>query len=241
MITGLVAVKKDLRKLANSQKAKLLSGFFKTGKGEYGEGDVFLGVTVPQTRSVAKRYKDLPLRDVENLLKSKIHEERLCAILLLVHNYQMGDARKKKEVVGFYLRNTTRINNWDLVDLSAHKILGDYFWKNKAGRRTLHKLAGSKNIWERRIAIISTFEFIRNNYFKDSLKIAEILLRDEHDLIHKAVGWMLREIGKRDLRTEENFFKKHASQMSRTALRYAIEKFPDRKRKSYLALPSTPR
>ena len=237
----LVVIKEDLRKFANLQKAKLLSGFFKTGKGESGEGDIFLGVTVPETRSVAKMHKDLPLRDAEKLLESKIHEERLCAILLLVHNYQVGDARKRKEVVDFYLKNTARVNNWDLVDLSAHKILGAYFWDKKSERKTLYKLARSNNLWEKRIAIISTFEFIRNNYFKDSLRIAEILLQDKHDLIHKAVGWMLREVGKHNLKVEEDFLRKHAHRMPRTALRYAIERFPEKKRKSYLAVPSTPR
>ncbi|HEY4525843.1 MAG TPA: DNA alkylation repair protein [Candidatus Paceibacterota bacterium] len=230
----LAEIKKDLHKLASPKKAKILARFFKTGAGEYGEGDIFLGVTVPRARTVAQKHKDLSLKDAENLLKSKIHEERLTAILLLVHNYQTGDVRKKKEIVEFYLKNTARINNWDLVDLSADKILGAYLLDNKSERGVLYGLAKSKNIWERRIAIISTFNLIKNRYFEDTLNISEILLGDGHDLMHKAVGWMLREVGKRNLRAEEGFLKKHVRRMPRTTLRYAIERFPEDKRLKYL-------
>ncbi len=224
-------LKSDLRKAANPSKAKILAGFFKTGKGEYGEGDVFLGLTVPESRKLAVRYRNLELNEIEELLRSKIHEERLIALLLLVHNYQ-NHPEKRQEIFEFYLRNTNKINNWDLVDLSAHQIVGAYLIdKNKD---ILYNLAKSKNLWEKRIAVLSCFTFIRNNYFNDALKINEILLHDKHDLIHKAVGWMLREIGKRDRKTEEVFLKKHYKTMPRTMLRYAIEKFPESKRKAYL-------
>ena len=228
---SLQQLKSDLRTASNKEKAKLLQGFFKTGKGEYGEGDIFIGIIVPETRKVAVRYKDLPLKDVEELLKSKIHEERLCALLLLVHNYE-NNKEKREEIYYFYLKNTKYINNWDLVDLSCHHIIGDYLLnRNKA---VLYKLARSKNLWEKRISVISTFEFIRNHKFDDSLKIALILVGDKHDLIHKAVGWMLREIGKRDKKVEEHFLKKYYKLMPRTMLRYAIEKFPEKERKKYL-------
>ncbi len=223
-------LKKDLHKLANTKRKKILQNFFKTGPGQYGEGDVFLGVTVPQSRSIAKKYADLSLDDTKRLLNSKIHEERLVAILLLVHKYQ--NSEDKKPIVDYYLKNSKKINNWDLVDLSAPKILGNFLLdKNKS---ILYKLSKSKNLWERRISIISTHTFILNHRFSDTLKISEILLNDEHDLIHKAVGWMLREVGKKDEKILERFLKKHYKKMPRTMLRYAIEKFPEKKRKSYL-------
>ena len=226
-------IKRDLSQLSNPEKAKKLSGFFKTGKGQYGEGDIFLGIPVPEQRKVAKRYIDLPLNDLQNLLSSKIHEHRLTALLILVSKYEKADNSGKDEIFSFYLKNTQNINNWDLVDLSAPKIVGDYlFNKDKS---ILFKLAKSNNLWERRIAILSTFKFIRNNDFEDALSISEILLHDEHDLIHKAVGWMLREIGKRDQEIEERFLSKYCMQMPRTMLRYAIEKFDENKRKFYLA------
>jgi 3-methyladenine DNA glycosylase AlkD len=225
-------IKKDLQKLKNPQKAKILARFFKTGKGEYGEGDVFLGITVPQQRKVAKKYPDLTLKQLQNLLSSKIHEHRLTALFVLISKYRKADEKDKKEIFNFYLQNTKNINNWDLVDSSAPYILGDYLLeKNKT---ILYKLAKSNNLWERRIAIMATFEFIKNNRFQDTLKIAKILLKDKHDLIHKAAGWMLREVGKKDQPTEEQFLKKHYQQMPRTMLRYAIEKFPEKKRKFYL-------
>mgnify|MGYP001581579604 CR=1 FL=1 len=222
-------IRKDLRKRANKEKAKILARFFKTEKGEYGEGDIFLGVMVPESRKVAKDYIDLPFEDIAELLKSKTHEERLIALLILVERYKKN---RDKKIADFYLKNTRHINNWDLVDLTAHKILGNYLLDKD--RAILYELAKSKNLWERRIAVISTFAFIQKSEFKDSLKISEILLNDKHDLIHKAVGWMLREIGKKNQDVEEEFLKKHYKKMPRTMLRYAIEKFDEEKRKFYL-------
>ena len=224
-------LKLDLRKESDSEKAKILQRFFKTGKGEYGEEDIFLGITVPKQKEIAIKYESLALKDIQLLLKSKIHEERLTALLILVNNYKKSE--NKSEIYDFYLKNTKNINSWDLVDLSAQVIIGTYL--EDKDRSILYKLAKSSNLWERRIAIISTFHFIKNNDFSDALKIAEILLNDKHDLIHKAVGWMLREIGKRDISVLENFLKKNYHSMPRTMLRYAIEKFPEKKRKMYLA------
>jgi len=221
--------KKDMNKLKNPKKAKLLSGFFKTGKGEYGEGDVFLGIMVPQQREVSKKHRYLSLNDLQVLLNSKIHEYRLTALFILIYQYQK--AGNKKAIVNFYLKNTKNINNWDLVDLSAPRILGDYLISKD--RKILYKLAKG-HLWDKRIAILATFAFIAKKDFNDSLRIAEILLKDKHDLIHKAVGWMLREIGKRDRITEEKFLKKHCKNMPRTMLRYAIEKFDEKKRGFYL-------
>jgi 3-methyladenine DNA glycosylase AlkD len=233
---SLLELKKETQKLANPKKASLLSGFFKTGKGEYGEGDIFLGITVPESRKIAIKYRFLPLSDVESLLKSKIHEERLIALLLLVHNYKLAskinDEKLKEGLYNFYLSNTKYTNNWDLVDLSCHQIVGNYLL-NKS-RDILFKLSKSNNLWERRISIISTFAFIRDKDFSDSLELAETLLHDPHDLIHKAVGWMLREIGKKDLSVLKAFLQKHYKSMPRTMLRYAIEKFPETERKAYL-------
>lgn len=228
---SLQELKKEIQSKSNKEKAKLLSGFFKTGKGEYGEGDIFLGITVPESRKLAIKYKSLPLKDVELLIKSKFHEERLIALLLLVHNYEKHP-EKREEIYHFYLKNTESINNWDLVDLSCHKIVGKYLLEND--RSILFKLVSSNNLWERRIAVISTFAFIRNNDFEDSLKLSEILLQDKHDLMHKAVGWMLREVGKKDVSVLETFLKQHYKQMPRTMLRYAIERFPESTRKAYL-------
>lgn len=225
-------IKRDLLELSNPEKAKKLSGFFKTGKGQYGEGDVFLGIPVPEQRKVAKKYIDLSIQDLQELLSSIIHEHRLTALLILVTKYEKADNPGKEEIFNFYLKNTEYINNWDLVDLSAPKIVGDYL--HKKDRSILFKLAKSNNLWERRIAILSTFKFIRYNDFEDALSISEQLLHDEHDLIHKAVGWMLREIGKRDKEVEEGFLSKYYMQMPRTMLRYAIEKFDENKRKFYL-------
>jgi len=234
---SLIELKKELRKTANPQKARLLSGFFKTGKGEYGEGDIFLGVMVPETRKTAIKFRELQLKDIGELLKSKFHEERLCALLLLVHNYKRAsknkDDKTKKEIYNFYLKNTKYINNWDLVDLSCHHIVGDYL-KDK-DKSILYQLAKSNNLWERRIAVISAFNFIRDKEFQDSIALAEILLKDKHDLIQKAVGWMLREMGKRDLNELIKFLNKHHKHMPRTMLRYSIEKLPETQRKHYLS------
>jgi len=227
-------LKKELQKLANSEKAKDLSRFFKTGKGQYGEGDIFLGVSVPDQRKTARKYPNLSLDEIQELLSSKVHEHRLTSLFILINKYQKSDDKNKKKMFDFYLKNTKNINNWDLVDSSSSYIVGDYLL-NKAEKRTiLYKLAESKNLWERRIAVISTFAFIKNNEFEDALKIAEILLNDEYDLIHKAVGWMLREIGNRNQAEEENFLKKHYKKMPRTMLRYAVEKFQKNKKEFYM-------
>lgn len=225
-------LQKELLSLKDPKKAKSCQRFFKTGKGEYGEGDIFLGITTPVLRGVLKKYFSLPLTDLQRLLESEIHECRAAALVILRKKYYKADEAEKKELVEFYLRNTEKINNWDLVDISAGDILGDYFLSKD--KSILYKLARSKNLWARRIAIISTVGFIRQNQFGDTLKIAKILLNDKHDLIHKAVGWMLREVGKRDLKTEEDFLKKHFRKMPRTMLRYTIEKLPSEKRKFFL-------
>lgn len=225
-------VHKKIELLKNPVKAKLLSGFFKTGKGQYGEGDVFYGVTVPQSRKVAKEFFELSLPEIKKLLFSKIHEERLIALVILVSQFQKGDETKKEKIYNFYLQNAQRVNNWDLVDTSAHKIVGAYLLDKNPS--ILITLARSKNMWERRIAIIATAAFIGKNKFKHTFRIATLLLNDKEDLMHKAVGWMLREVGKRDVVTLEAFLLPHYKTMPRTMLRYAIEKFPEIKRKKYL-------
>ena len=229
-------IKRALSQLSDPEKAKLLSGFFKTSKGQYGEGDVFLGIPVPEQRKVAKRYTNLTLNNLQELLNSKYHEHRFTALVILISKYRKADASGKKEIYNFLLKNTDNVNNWDLVDLSAPRIIGEYLVDKD--RSILYKLAKSKSLWERRIAILSTFKFIDNNDFEDALNISELLLHDEHDLIHKAVGWALREIGKRDQKIEERFLNKHSMQMPRTMLRYAIEKFDEKKRKFYLTRKS---
>ena len=223
----------ELNQSADPEKEKVFVRFFKTGKGEYGEGDLFLGITVPRLRLISKRYHSLDLKDLQKLLNSKIHEHRMSALMILRFKYEKSDMKIRKEIVDFYLKNTGNINNWDLVDLSCEYILGN--WLLDKDREILYQLAKSKNLWEKRIAIISTFEFIRNHQYVDALKISEILLNEKHDLIHKAVGWMLRELGKRDKKTEIDFLNKHYRAMPRTMLRYAIEKFSDRERKFYMS------
>jgi len=225
-------LRKKIKTLASADIVKTMQWFFKTGKGEYGEGDVFVGLKVPTQRIIAKEFKDLNLNDLKVLLSSKVHEERLISLFILVYKFEKGDEKEKDEVFSFYLKNRKGVNNWDLVDLSAPKILGKYLLDRD--KSFLFELALSENLWERRISILSTQEFIRNNKFDTTLKIAKILLQDKQDLIHKAVGWMLREIGKRDLITEEKFLKIYYKKMPRTMLRYAIEKFPEAKRKKYL-------
>ncbi|MFC1810096.1 DNA alkylation repair protein [Patescibacteria group bacterium] len=221
-------IQKDLKASITPGKAEILSRFFKTGKGEYGEGDVFIGVMVPEIRKVAKKYKDISLNELQKMMSSKIHEERLCAALILTYR------KLDQNVVDFYLSNTPYLNNWDIIDLTAPKVLGKWMLAQRDDRKILYKFAKSKSLWERRIAVLSTFAFIREKDFEDTLAIAEILLQDNHDLIHKAVGWMLREIGKRDQKIEEKFLKKFYKKMPRTMLRYAIERFEETKRKSYL-------
>jgi len=223
-------LKRELSNLANPEQAKILQRFFKTGKGEYAEGDIFLGVMVPEIRAIAKKYLNLDVKDIKDLLNSNIHEHRLAGLLILVGKYEKGD---KEKIFNFYLDNSSRINNWDLVDITAPRIVGNFLLDKP--RDILHSLAESDNLWERRISMVSTFSFIKENDFKDALKIAEKLIQDRHDLIHKAVGWMLREIGKKDIKELEKFLKKHYKNMPRTMLRYAIERFDEEKRKKYLA------
>ena len=222
----------DLLQLANEQIAEHSQRFFKTGKGEYGEGDIFLGIRVPLLRRLVKKYGGISIAEVRKLLHSKFHEERLLAVLMLVQLFKSGDESVQKQVYDLYLENTEFINNWDIVDISASNIVGAHLYeKDKA---PLYDLVQSKNLWERRISIISTFYFIRQNEFDDTLKLAKILLNDKEDLIHKAVGWMLREVGKREIEFEEEFLQEHYNIMPRTMLRYAIEKFPETSRKMYL-------
>jgi 3-methyladenine DNA glycosylase AlkD len=226
-------LRKELESLADKQQAALLQRFFKTGPGEYGEGDIFLGIKVPVQRSVAKKYKNISLKECEELLSSKIHEHRLTALLIMMLKYERAKEDEKKKIFETYLKNTHKINNWDLVDLSAPNIVGNYLLNKD--RTILYKLARSSSLWEKRISMLATFEFIANGETKDALVIAEILLHDKHDLIHKAVGWMLRELGKRvSQEEEEKFLQKHYKQMPRTILRYAIEKFDEKKKEFYM-------
>lgn len=237
MKNNLIFLIKDLNSLGNPNKARDFSWFFKTGKGEYGEGDLFLGISVPECRQLAKKYADLSLSQISKLIKSKYHEHRLTALLILVQKYRscvrQDLTQKQKEIVDFYLKNTKYINNWDLVDLSVHYILGDYLLNNN--RKILEKLAKSKNLWERRMAIVATFAFIYKGESKWTFKIVEILVKDKQDLIHKACGWMLREVGKKCGEDELTpFLDAYISQMPRTMLRYSIEKFEEKKRLFYL-------
>lgn len=291
MIT-LKQLKKELKTAADPKRAEVSKRYFKTGKGEYGEGDIFIGLSVPQRKRLAKKYKDFKLTDILKLLRSKIHEERNIALLVLEDKFNRFE-NQRKEIFEIYLNNTKHINNWDLIDLSAGKIVGGYLFiaqqsrlsddarlqnpKHRSSNSTslskirhpsipkpnfsssesglsrseksvnnlsreefrpifvLTKLAKSKSLWERRIAIMATACFIKNNQFGETLKIAKMLLQDKHDLIHKAVGWMLREVGKKDLKTEIEFLNKHYQKMPRTMLRYAIEKFPENLRLKFLA------
>ena len=225
-------VQKRLKALENPEHAAVSQRFFKTGPGEYGEGDIFIGIRVPVLRKLVKEYKDLPVSEIKILLRSPIHEERLLAILLFVRTFEKGNDDIKKTIYDLYLKSTEFINNWDLVDTSAEHIVGQYLMDKS--KRPLYRLTKSKNLWERRIAIMATFHFVKRHEFSETLKISNMLLADRHDLIHKACGWMLREIGKRDLETEEIFLKEHYKKMPRTMLRYAIEKFPEKKRQRYL-------
>jgi len=231
---SLLNVQKTLREIAHPEIAKHSQRFFKTGKGEYGEGDQFLGIRVPQIRKIAKRFAKLSLNKTAQLLHSSYHEERLCALIILVARMKKAEPSTKEQIFQLYLDNIAYVNNWNLVDTSAEHIIGHYL--EDKDRNLLYHLAKSDDLWERRIAIMSTFHFIKNNDFDDTLKISHMLLQDDHDLIHKAVGWMLREIGKRSIKKEEKFLDKYGKQMPRTMLRYAIEKFPQEKRKHYLRL-----
>lgn len=225
-------IKEELSLLGDKEKAAILKRFFKTGKGQYGEGDKFRGIKVPEIRKLSKKYIDMSLSDAKSLLHSKFHEDRLLALFILVLKYQKGDEVLREKIYNLYLANMKYVNNWDLVDLSAEHIIGATL-ANK-DKKLLTKLAKSSVLWERRIAVLSTFHFIKRGDYEQTLKMAELLLKDEEDLIHKAVGWMLREVGKRDIKVEEKFLKKYYKEMPRTMLRYAIEKFPESKRKAYL-------
>ena len=224
--------KKRIKKESSKQQAESLQWFFKTGSGEYGEGDVFAGIKMPVQRKIAKEFKNLKYDDIKELLCSIIHEERMIGLLILQGKYENGDENEEEKVFKFYIRHRKGINNWDLVDISAPKIVGEHLLNRD--KKLLYKFAHSKNLWERRIAILSTFSFIRARKFETTFKISDILLDDDHDLIHKAVGWMLRETGKKDLSAEDKFLKPRYKKMPRTMLRYAIEKFPEVKRKKYL-------
>jgi 3-methyladenine DNA glycosylase AlkD len=225
-------VKAELEKLSDPEHAIKLQGFFKTGKGEYGEGDVFLGVRVPDQRRIAKKYRNIPLTDVLELLRSEIHEHRLTALFILTEQFNKGDEEARQRIVDLYLCNTDYVNNWDLVDSSAHKVLG--VWLVDKPRGVLYDLARSESLWERRISIISTFAFIRRGDLVDALALAGVLVDDGHDLIHKASGWVLREVGKKDQSVLEEFLLEHFETMPRTMLRYAIERLPEERRRFYM-------
>jgi 3-methyladenine DNA glycosylase AlkD len=228
-----IEIQQELRKLGNAEIARHSLRFFKTGPGQYGAGDRFLGIRVPDLRVITKKYQTISLDDAAELLKSEFHEERLTALFILVRRYQKPvEANEREAIYRLYLDSTRWINNWDLVDCSAEHIVGAHL--RERDKRPLYKLAGSASLWERRIAMMATFHFIKHRQFDDALRIAAILLTDPEDLIHKAVGWMLREIGKRDLQTEERFLRRHCRAMPRTMLRYAIEKFPEEKRQRYM-------
>jgi 3-methyladenine DNA glycosylase AlkD len=224
----------SLAALADPKRAVLLGRYFKTGPGDYGEGDIFIGLTVPQVRTIAKEYRGLPLPEISTLLESPIHEHRLTALIILTYAFSKADEAGRTSLYDFYLAHTKGINNWDLVDLSSHEIVGEYLAEKK-DRSALRRLIASKNIWERRIGVIATFAFIRRSDLTDVYELAMHLLQDKHDLMHKAVGWMLREAGKKDKTSELAFLDTHYRTMPRTMLRYAIEKFTPAERAHYLA------
>ncbi len=232
MSNTLANIRKELERLGDKEYATRLGKYFKTGKHEYGEGDRFLGIRVPDLRKSAKRYRNISINQASQLLRSSFHEERLFSLLVLVDLFKRATDQDKKKIYTLYLRNTKFINNWDLVDASAGRIVGAYLLTRD--KKYIYALAKSKNLWERRISIMATSYFIGQNEFADTLKMAKMLLNDEEDLIHKSVGWLLREVGKKDFELEESFLKKHHASMPRTMLRYAIEKFPQEKRKNYL-------
>ena len=225
-------LRRKMQQLQNPEKSRALQRFFKTGPGQYGEGDIFWGIPVPELRKLVSSFQDIPENAVVQLLESAIHEQRLLALLIMVRKFQKGDKKEQKRLYELYMKYIQFVNSWDLVDTSAGPIVGAYLMgKSKA---PLYRLARSKNLWERRVSIIATFYFIRQGVFSVTLNISKMLLADQEDLIHKAVGWMLREVGKRDLITAEAFLKAHYHRMPRTMLRYAIERFPQPKRQQYL-------
>ncbi len=229
---SLIQIKKELKQLADAEQARQQQRYFKTGPGEYGEGDLFLGIRMPQLRKLAKAHVDISLSQVVKLLHSRIHEHRMLALLILTYRYPRANDVEQAEIYHLYLANTRWINNWDLVDVTVYHIVGAFLLdRDKAD---LYQLAVSESLWERRIAIIATFYFIKQHHFEDTLKIANLLLDDTEDLIHKAVGWMLREVGKRDGAVMESYLKPRYRKMPRTMLRYAIEKLPESRRQAYL-------
>jgi hypothetical protein len=225
-------LRKELRRHANKEHAAVAQRFFKTGPGEYGEGDLFLGVRIPAIRKLVKTCPETQASYLKPLLQSPIHEERMLVLLILVRNYARGDGRVKRDIFDIYWENRGFVNNWDLVDASAQHIVGAFL--EKKSKKPLYQLVSSRVLWDRRIAIMATFRYIRGHSFSETLKIAEMLIHDQEDLIHKAVGWMLREVGKRDLVEEEFFLQRYYETMPRTMLRYAIETFPESKRQAYL-------
>lgn len=226
-------VQRHLKTLASAAAAKQQAGYFKTGPGQYGEGDIFIGIRVPVLRKTAKQFQSLPLPQITKLLRSKIHEERLLALMILVLRFEKGDGAARKQIYDLYLANTEFVNNWDLVDSSAPGIVGGYLVDRS--RAPLKKLAKSKSLWERRIAIITTQHFNRLGQIGEAIAISRLLLKDEHDLIHKAAGWMLREVGVKDRDALVQFLLEHSKTMPRTMLRYAIEHFSAEERKRWLA------
>lgn len=226
----------ELQSIGSLEKAVHLSRFFKTGPGQYGEGDRFLGVMVPYSRAIAKANKAMPLEEVQLLLESPWHEARLCALLILVYRFKERKIteEEREQIYSFYIKNARRCNNWDLVDLSCRDIVGEYLVDKE--RSILYRLADSENLWEQRIAIVATWAFIRRLDFNDTLALAERLMAHKHDLMHKAVGWMLREVGKKDRETLTNFLEKNATQLPRTTLRYAIEHYPEPQRQYFLKM-----
>ncbi|MBN2407612.1 MAG: DNA alkylation repair protein [Elusimicrobia bacterium] len=231
-MSSLSKLKQELKKEGSREKKRVLSGFFKTGKGEYGEGDRFIGVAVPAQRRIAAKYSQLTLAEIGSLLSEPIHEYRMTALLILLARYRTASAAERAGIYRFYLGKKREINNWDLVDTSVHKIVGHYLFDKD--KKVLYRMAKSANLWERRMAVVATYYFIKHGSFTDTLAIAEMLVGDTHDLIHKAVGWMLREVGKKDMKTLEAFLCRHRARMPRTMLRYAIEKLSAGKRRFYL-------
>lgn len=225
----------ELMEKSNKTQAEIYQRFFKTGPGEYGEGDIFIGLKVPDVRKLAKKYVDIPLKEIKIILDSKLHEVRLSGAILLTYKYEKEDEKGKDQIYNFYIKNAKKLNNWDLVDVSCHRIVGDYLL-NKP-RDILYRLIKDKDKWLRRIAIVSTYTLIKNDELKDTFKLSEILIKDDFDLSHKATGWMLREAGKKDIKKLKQFLDKNILWMPRTTLRYAIERFPEKERQKYLKKP----
>jgi len=222
----------ELQSVADEDKARELQRFFKTGTGQYGEGDVFLGIVVPVTRSIANTNRHTPLSELDLLIKSKYHEARLCAILIVTERCKKTTGKERDELYQFYLKHTDYVNNWDLVDLSCPAVVGEYLFDKE--RTILYEMAEKQHLWEQRIAIVSTHAFIKRNDFGDTFALSEKLINHPHDLIHKATGWMLREVGKRDREVLTDFLENYATRLPRTALRYAIEHYPEPERHYFL-------